>query len=63
VPKLELSGAELLSRLIAEVTGTSAFQGKMFSCWGDSAVARMNDRINRNASDGGVELRKGTISS
>jgi len=38
VPKLELCGAELLSRLIAEVAGTSAFEGKVY-CWSDSAVA------------------------
>jgi len=38
VPKLELCGAELLSRLIAEVAGTSAFERK-FYCWSDSAVA------------------------
>jgi len=38
VPKLELCGAELLSRLIAEVAGMSAFEGK-FYCWSDSAVA------------------------
>jgi len=38
VPKLELCGAELLSRLIAEVAGLSAFEGK-FYCWSDSAVA------------------------
>jgi len=38
VPKMELCGAELLSRLIAEVTGASAFEGK-FYCWSDSAVA------------------------
>jgi len=35
---MELCGAELLSRLIAEVTGASAFEGK-FYCWSDSAVA------------------------
>jgi len=29
-PKLELCGAELLSRLNAEVAGTSAFEGKYF---------------------------------
>jgi len=38
VLKLELCGAEHLSRLIAEVAGTSAFEGKVY-CWSDSAVA------------------------
>jgi len=38
VLKLELCGAELLSRLIAEVARTSAFEGKLY-CWSDSAVA------------------------
>jgi len=37
VRKLERSGTELLSRLILEVAGTSAFEGK-FNCWRDSAV-------------------------
>jgi len=38
VPKLELCGAELLPRLIAEMAGTSAFEGKLY-CWSGSAVA------------------------
>jgi len=38
VLKLDLCGAELLSRLIAEVAGTNVFDGKLY-CWSDSAVA------------------------
>jgi len=37
VPKLELCGAELLFRLIAKVSGTNVFDGKVY-CWCESAV-------------------------
>ncbi|XP_043063573.1 uncharacterized protein LOC122319825 [Drosophila ficusphila] len=38
VPKLELCGADLLSKLISEVAGTNVFKGQYY-CWSDSAVA------------------------
>ncbi|XP_044312743.1 uncharacterized protein LOC123037186 [Drosophila rhopaloa] len=38
VPKLELSGAELLARLMSEVANLKMYAGKHY-CWCDSAVA------------------------
>jgi len=41
VPKLQLCGADLLSRLIAEITGTKVFEGKVYCKW-DFADALLN---------------------